>query len=150
MSIEDKRAQFDALLKSLGVPEAELLVGIFDDAGEEPGGLTVAEVATFHEFGYGVPERSFLRAYVDQKQEKILDDLIRELSSVVDGKQNIKRALNRVGLAMVGGIKQRIANRIPPSLEESTIKKKTRAGKRGDVPLVDKGQLRNSIVHKVK
>ena len=150
MANTDKRAKFDALLKALKVPSLDLKVGIFSDAGASPSGLTVAEVATYHEFGYGVPERSFLRAYLEQNQEKVLDTLIQQLQSVLDGKRPLKTALDRVGLLMVGEIKERISDGIAPPLEEATIAKKTRAGNRGDVPLINYGQLRNSIVHKVE
>ena len=144
MSITDKRAKFDALLKALNVPAVDLRVGIFSGAGTEPEGQTVAEVATYHEFGYGVPQRSFLRAYLEQEQEKVLDDLTKQLQSVVDGKRSLKTALNRVGLVVVAGIKERISNRIEPALAAETIKRKG-----SDVPLINTGQLRNSIVHKV-
>lgn len=147
MSITDKRAKFDALLKALSVPAVDLKVGIFSDAGDEPGGLSVAEVATYHEFGYGVPERSFLRAYLEQNQEKVLDDLNNELTKVIDGKRPLTNALNRVGLAIVGGVKERMSDGISPELAEST---KARRKHGGETPLVDTGQLRNSIVHKVE
>ena len=149
MSITDKRAKFDALIKALNVPAVDLKVGIFSDSGahEDAAGQTVAEVATYHEFGYGVPERSFLRAYLEQNQAKVLDDLNNELTKVVDGKRSLKTALNRVGLVIVGGIKERMADGIAPELKESTKKYRKHGG---ETPLVDTGQLRNSIVHKVE
>jgi hypothetical protein len=118
--------------------------------------LTVVEVATFHEFGLGVPQRSFLRAFADERQAEIAGRL-RTISQAIAkglvrvGGSEVKPAvaLHRLGAWLAGQVKARISAGLEPALAESTIRKKTRAGKRGQTPLIDTGQLRSSITYRV-
>lgn len=125
-------------------------VGIFADLGsaqknKAAAGLTVLDVATFHEFGLGVPERSFLRGYVDENKARIRG-MIKSLATMVQqGKLDQDTALEKLGLTIVGEIQKRIAKGIPPPNAESTI-----ARKGSSTPLIDTGQLRSSITHKVR
>lgn len=113
-----------------------------DDAGaDHGGGLTVGDVATFHEFGTRtVPQRSFLRAWFDENQTFIAETLKKQFAGVPEGKRTAEQAAERCALAFEGGVKQRIARGIPPPLAPSTI-----ARKGSSVPLIDTGQLRNAI-----
>lgn len=124
-------------------------VGIFSDKGSEAAkkgkGVTVLDVATFNEFGLGVPERSFLRGYVDENEARI-KGMIKVLALAVEqGKFTKQQALDRLGLQIVGEIQKRIASSIPPPNAPSTIAKKG-----SSTTLVDTGQLRSSITHKVR
>jgi hypothetical protein len=125
-----------------------LTVGVH---GEEGGaahgeGLTVADVGSFHEFGLGVPQRSFIRGWFDEAvgSGELGALLSAQLKLAVAGKVTLDQALERVGLKVEAGVKKRITQRIPPPLAPSTIAKKG-----SSVPLIDTGQLRASIRAKV-
>lgn len=123
-------------------------VGVHADDGAQghTEGLSVADIATFHEFGtQTVPQRSFIRAWFDEKQEEIQAILKAELSQAATGKRPLAQALDRAALRLEGSVKERIRQRIPPPLAPATI-----ARKGSDVPLIDRGQLRNSIRGRVK
>lgn len=125
-------------------------VGIFAELGSAQKskgatGLTVLDVAAFHEFGLGVPERSFLRGYVDENQARIRG-MIKSIATLIEqGKLDQNVALERLGMTIVGEIQKRIAQGIPPPNAPSTI-----AQKGSSTPLIDTGQLRSSITHKVR
>lgn len=125
-------------------------VGIFADQGsaqknKASAGLTVLDVASFHEFGLGVPERSFLRGYVDENKQRVRG-MIKALAAQVDqGKLTQEMALERLGMTIVGEIQKRISQGIPPPNAPATI-----ARKGSSTPLIDTGQLRSSITHKVR
>lgn len=127
-------------------------VGIFGDAAsetkegrDETGLATNVEVASFHEFGLGNnPERSFIRATVDDSLEEI-----KELQRKV-GKGILQRRFSEAqGLGIIGAfvqaeIQKRIQAGIPPDLTDAT---KDRKG--SSTPLIDTGQLIQSIAWEV-
>lgn len=118
--------------------------------------LTVAQLATIHEFGKVIhhpklgrdtviPERSFLRATVDQYRDAIARRQVLLTQGYVLGKFDLSGAMELLGQYVVGLIKQRIANGIAPPNSPWTI-----ARKGSSKPLIDTGQLRNSITYKVE
>jgi hypothetical protein len=124
-------------------------VGIFaSDGAEAKKGspdLTLIEVAVFNEFGLGVPERSFIRGYVDEKENET-KELVRKLAErILAGKMTKDQALDLLGLKVQGGMQKRIADGIEPANAPSTI-----ARKGSSTPLIDTGQLRSSITYKVR
>lgn len=126
----------------------DITVGVHTDDGAagHGDGLTVADIATFHEFGtQTVPMRSFIRGWYDENPEFIRDTLKRELTAVASGKRTLDQALARAALIFEGSVKQRIASNIPPPLAPATI-----ARKGSSVALIDTGQLRNAIRGRVK
>jgi hypothetical protein len=119
-------------------------VGVLGDkAAASHGETTVADVATFHEFGLGVPERSFIRGYVDENEAGAAKLALKAAQSVAKG-LDVDTVLNVVGLSHVGGMQARIAEGIDPALSPATIEKKGSA-----TPLVDTGQLRSAITHRI-
>lgn len=118
--------------------------------------LTVAQLATIHEFGkvihqpkmnrtIRIPERSFLRATIDLYQDAITRRDVLLAQGFVMGKFPLKPAMELLGQYVVGLIKQRIANGIAPPNSPYTI-----ANKGSSKPLIDTGQLRNSITYVVE
>jgi phage gpG-like protein len=117
--------------------------------------LTVAQIATIHEFGatfrgkHGnlirIPERSFLRATVDEYSGAIQQRATAFGRGVVLMKFTPTQAMSLLGEYVVGLIKQRIANGIAPANAPSTI-----ARKGSSTPLIDSGQLRGSITYKIE
>ena len=116
-----------------------------DSSGRFVAGETVVEVASQHEFGLGVPRRSFIRDWFDQHEAELSDDLRKLGRAVLEGRASERQAAELFGLMAVGGIQERIAAGIPPANAERTIREKGSA-----TPLIDTGQLRSSITHRVE
>jgi hypothetical protein len=102
--------------------------------------ITVADVAAWAELGLGQPQRSWLRGYIDTNGREIQKVIKRELNKVQKDKQSLRRAMDRIGVWLVGEIQDRIANGIAPANAPSTIEKKG-----SSTPLIDTGQFRSSI-----
>ena len=127
---------------------AKIDVGIFESDGSKlyEDAVTVLEVAIWNEFGTDkIPERSFIRAWFDENEEKCREGVRRMAEAVLAGKYTPEQALELLGAKFVGEIQKRIANGIPPPNAASTV-----ARKGSDTPLVDKGQLRSAITQRVK
>lgn len=156
-SISDKDKGLKALIeRCVSLKRATVKVGVLEDKGaeakrtedEEPGEMTVLEVATIHEFGApaaGIPARSFIRGTVDEQRGEIADVQRKLAIAVLSGKLEIGRALNQLGAAVSARIQRRIARGIQPPLLPRTI-----ARKGSSKPLVDTGQLRSSISWEVE
>lgn len=113
--------------------------------------LTVAEIAAIHEFGHGVvPERSWLRDFVEQNREKLGKMLEVSAIQIFNG-ADPEVTMNRFGLAVVGMIKERIIAGIQPGLTEETKREKQRVtgGEAKDTPLIRFGQFVSAIAHEV-
>jgi hypothetical protein len=131
-------------------------VGLVGSEAAEPHGelgeLTNADVGLFHEYGTdtGIPERSFIRALVDEKHAQITRFFERISQGIIDDKVSEERGLGLAGTQVVAWIKARILAHIPPPLTEETIELKTVGGKKGTTPLIDTGQLIGAITHAVR
>jgi hypothetical protein len=136
------------ITKSVELPSLDALVKITVGihAAEGSGGhdgLTNAALGEIHEFGFGVPQRSFIRAYFDENESHIsglVEDAIID-SLLEDGGKSLQLNAELVAVQIEGEIKERILGRLSPGLAKSTRRK------RGDsaVPLVDTSQLLGSI-----
>lgn len=143
----------DRLHAMRGLAQHEVVVGVLaDQGGEEPAkggdGLTVLMVATIHEFGApeaGVPQRSFVRAFVDEHAADIKTWQREALAAVFAGKSSALQALNRLGARIAGGIQKRIAAGIAPPNAPATVERKGSA-----TPLIATGQLRSSVTWAVR
>ncbi len=127
---------------------AVLQVGIVgDEAESEHGedGLTVSELGEIHEFGLGVPQRSFIGGWSDEMAVLHAEQLRKVAKAVVSGKlESWEQGLERLGNLFVAQVQKRISDGIEPGLEEATVKRKG-----SSVPLIDTGVLRSSITYKV-
>ncbi len=107
---------------------------------------TIGEVATRNEFGLGVPERSFLRAWFDLNKSRIrreIADACKEaLRPTRNGrpKRNKEQAMRDLGRRYVAEVRAWILDGVPPPNAPSTI-----ARKGSDTPLVDTGLMMRSI-----
>lgn len=129
-------------------------VGVHADKGAEPhgdddDGLTVADIAGIHEYGLGVPERSWLRDFVDQNRAELLQ-MLAEIPKVALKGGDMDQAMERFGLVVVGMVKERIIAGIEPPLAPETLLEKERVtGSPKETPLIRFGQLIASITHEV-
>lgn len=157
IKISDKGASRSAA-SLFGANKAAVKVGVFGPKGEETtddGALTMAALAAIHEFGLGVPERSFIRSYFDAHEKQISEALIKltkaALTKALERGKPVTEAemlqvLNKMGLFMVGEMQKRIGNGdITPPLAQQTIDRKG-----SSTPLIDTGQLRSSISHEAE
>lgn len=123
-------------------------VGIHDsDASRAHSeGQTIGDIATAHEFGEGVPLRSWLRAWVDEQKEQLENDIFSFSRAGVESQMTSRQVGERLALRFAGLCKKRIADtpgNWPPNAP-STIAKKG-----SSKPLIDKGIFRSAIVGKV-
>ena len=135
-------------LLAMSGTSGKVRVGVIGDKASQTyeEGDTVLDVATKNEFGLGVPERSFIRAFVDENGPDIQKDIRKLTEMALEGKMSLEQALNLLGLQMVGGIQERISRGIPPKNSQITIDLKG-----SSTPLIGiTGQLRSSIDHEAK
>ena len=134
--------------KNMGLLDnIDITVGVHAAEGaQDRDGITAAEVASIHEFGAPnaaspIPQRSFLRATMDEgraKYNRLLEDVVTK--TVKKNVSPIQRA-NRVGSTIRKDVINRIKSRIPPPLAQATVDR----GRRADTPLLNTGQLVRSI-----
>lgn len=129
-------------------------VGVLDTSGSHEGseGLTVADVASFMEFGTTdseglqvVPERSFIRSTIDESRPELREVARKLQAQILTEKQMTPaKALGLLGQKLQSLIINKINSGIDPELDEKTI-----ARKGSSTPLIDTGQLKQSIRYKV-
>lgn len=121
---------------TVGIHEAE-----GDQAHENEAGLSVLEVAMFHEFGLGVPRRSFISDWADENEERHKAQIRAMAKAVVAGKvESVEMGMMRLANLYAGEVQKRIADNIPPPLAQSTIDQKG-----SSVALINTGQMRSSV-----
>jgi hypothetical protein len=158
VTIKDDRRELDRILREVGkLRGAEVTIGIHGDGtAREEDGESNPEIGARHEYGIGVPERSFLRPSV---QDGSLQDAAEDaVADVATGKRRARVAAERVGIKAVADIKTRIQAGIAPPLSEATVASRKKKGAHGGglasladatTPLVDTGQLIQSIQYRV-
>jgi hypothetical protein len=129
-------------------------VGIFGSnaterkaAEEGAAGLTVGQIASYHEFGRGVPERSFIRGYVDSHRQ-LIDGWIKDAAKKLlkrGGATTIQKELGKLGLKIEDGM----ADYIESALWLRPLDQRTIDRKRSSTPLIHTGQLVRSISSEV-
>ncbi|MBD1228380.1 hypothetical protein [Xenorhabdus griffiniae] len=139
-SLEAKLREMEKVRVYVGVPASK-------NQRNNETGMSNAEIAAAHEFGVPghIPERSFLRSTVDENKEKaanLLANSIRE-TLLTDGDKTAPFAL--VGGKMAGEVKRKIQAGIDPALNPKTIERKG-----SSKPLIDTGQLVQSITYEVR
>lgn len=111
--------------------------------------ITLAELAAIHEFGSpkaGIPERSFIRSTLMRRVRNELVDLCAKLAKqIISQGFDVKRAYGLLGSWASAEVKKTITTTdIPPPLNAQTIRQKGSSR-----PLVDTGQLLNSITYEI-
>lgn len=111
-------------------------------------GVTLAELAMVHEFGSPtneIPERSFLRKPFFDKKAEISAFAKNQIALALVGRTTAKEALGLVGERARDIAKMAITEGVEPELKPKTIKRKG-----SSKPLIDTGQLLNSIDYEVR
>ena len=125
-------------------------VGIHEDRGgqrsdeDDAGSPTVAEYATFNEFGLGVPERSFLRSTVERQKDVYGEAIAAGAVEELRGGQPMETTLALVGEQAASDVRQTITDGVDPPNSPLTV-----AIKGSSKTLVDTGRMRQSVDYEV-
>ncbi len=101
-------------------------------------------LAMVHEFGLGVPERSFIRDMIDKNQLEYIKFINRIAYQVAIGRVTKKVALMLLGAKVEADMKAYVRAGVEPPNHPITIEKKG-----SSTPLIDTGQLLSSIDYEV-
>ncbi len=133
--------QMHASVVTIGIHEEE------GNAQHGDEGVTIADVGAFNEFGLGVPERSFIRGWADENEEKNKERLRKIGQAVVTGKISSPTVgLKRFAVLAVADVQARISD--GGAFQENAPSTVARKG--SSKPLIDDGILRSSITAKVE
>ena len=151
----------------------EVLVGVpRDESARQTNEMNNATLAYIHDKGSpaaNIPARPFMDPGIKDVQDKIAKQLAQGAKGLLvqNDASVINTSLNRAGLIAQNSIKRVINNGIAPALALSTLQARARRGRKGAKteiasreagneatltnakPLVDTGQLRNSITYVV-
>ena len=143
MSVRDIDLGWSKLFREMKeLDKKSVKVGVQNGDKTEDGKEDLAYIAGTHEFGFdNIPQRSFIRAGVDNKMGQIKNLSENVSGKIIDG-MSVKTGLNLIGLEVTGIIQEYISsgNFTPNS-------PKTIAKKGSSKPLIDTGHLRQSIRH---
>ena len=117
------------------------VVGPGASALEEGSSMTLAELMLVHEYGTDtIPARAPIAKTMYARRADIAALHIRAFKAVLSGEMDARKALGLIGVQVVAWIKETIRAGLTPPNAPSTI-----ARKGSSTPLVDDGQLINSI-----
>ena len=123
-------------------------VGVPAGAKESETGESLAVIAATHEFGSparGIPERSFLRASVRVNRKRYVKLAENGAKKVAAGSMDARKVYNLIGAGAAGDVQEYMREGNFAPLKPATI-----ARKKSSKPLIDTGQLRQSITFIVK
>lgn len=105
----------------------------------------MAEIAMFNELGTSTsPPRPFLRMTVDENKDKINQFVETQTKRIAQG-ASAEQCMKQMGAFGVSLVQEKIGNGTFAPNAESTIK-----AKGSDKPLIDTGQLRQSVHYVIK
>lgn len=139
----------DKILKQVAkIAKRSVLVGIPEGSERSDGEISNAALAYIHELGApaaNIPARPFMAPGIEDAKERITAQLEKGSKALMEGNAHkADQALNAAGLIAVNSIKNKISDGDFAPLKDSTIKRKG-----SDRPLLDSGQMRNSITYLV-
>jgi hypothetical protein len=124
-----------------------------EGSGHKPASdmATIATIAAVHEFGttragrgnsVTIPARPFMQPALYQNKKKLGQLSKRFSTEVMTGKRTVKNSLELMGEFMVGNIQKAIDDVEEPPLSAATI-----LAKGSSKPLIDTGQMKNSVTY---
>lgn len=166
IEVEDIDFDMDSLTKELNILSTSVIeVGILDT---ETGKIQM--IATVNEFGIKIkitdkmraflasqgftlsretkvitiPERSYIRRTVAEKEKKITNFIRKQFDLVFDGSMTADAALNSIGEFCVEETRKTMVEVDRPDNHWFTLSRK-----KGDNPLIDKGTLKSRISYRI-
>lgn len=123
----------------------EVRIGFQSGENAKENGADLAEVAAFNELGtVHISSRPFLRNSVDTHMGEIVPFVEDTLDRIVNSGMGAQDTLQRTGSFMKGLVQKEIVSGHYAPNSPATI-----ARKGSDVPLVDDGQLRDSVNYQI-
>lgn len=157
LGLSKKKDLTPVLLKSVKLlTERQVLVGVPDvKADREDKGINNAALAYIHDQGspaQNIPARPFLGPGIKDAKLEIQRRLEQVAKIALRGaiRQDIERGLSAVGMTAQSAVRNRITKGPFAVLKPATLAARRRRGRRGTKPLIDTGQLRNSITYVVR
>lgn len=146
-----KQIMRHASMQSSQAKESHVKVGILGSAAtkSQAEGISIIELAAIHEFGSpaaGIPERSFIRRTLKERESEIAKITAVLAKKFIRGELTLERALNQLGAQVAAMIKNTVTagEHIPPPLKPATVRRKG-----SDRPLVDTGRMIAAVTWKV-
>ena len=91
-------SKLESITKQMKIAKKTAIkVGIPSEVGSYSSGVSIATVGAAHEFGLGVPRRSFIRVPMDKQKSTINKALKSGFESILKGGDTIQN-LNKIGL----------------------------------------------------
>lgn len=165
MTTGDKFNRIPDLVRELNyLATHKVHIGVFADT-EREGGAPMLVIAAANEFGAKIPkrqarfedlddenpegwviipERSYLRAWFDENVDVLQATMERLIGQVVEGKISGRAALETIGGYVVTHVQAYMVDLKTPPNAPSTIRRKGSSN-----PLIDTGQLKDSITWRV-
>lgn len=165
---------FDELRHRINAGKHAVRVGVPSGAAEADG-TPVAMIAAVHEFGspsQGIPERPFLRTAMQENAKKYVALNRRNLLAILRRQMTVEQALGQLGEMAKGDVQAKLRDGDFKALDPKTIAARRRARSNGynkalqskmakkqaagnaagpiDRPLIDSGQLRQSITWEIE
>jgi hypothetical protein len=145
MPVIDRDNGFRELVARVrGAPPTEVKVGVPDTPRDDD--TPNDEIAIVHEFGLGhVPQRSFIRAWVDENEHGIRTKL-GQVAAAATVRREISwgDAMKQFAAYCARGMRDRIRRNIPPPLADETVRRKG-----SSLALVETEQMINSIASEI-
>ena len=136
---------------------SEVVVGIPESKNskyesEDNTNITMAELGAIHEYGVpesGIPQRSFLRVPLQTNADKLLKTIDNDLKF---SKTNTNQALGKLGAGGLSVVLEAFKSSGSGTWLKLSDKTKAKRKKKGigAKPLIDTGQLRQSITFEVR
>ncbi len=149
--------QMSAVMRALAdLSGKDVLVGIPESAGNHDGApISNAAIGYIQETGSpvnNIPPRPFLVPGVAAIQDEVAARLGKAAQGALDGQADtVQRNMAAAGLIAQNSVRRTIndGNGFAP-LAERTLSARRRRGRTGEKPLIDTGQLRNSIIYVIR
>lgn len=123
----------------------EVQVGFHEDAGAYDDGMPVAAIAVLNEFGASqIPARPFMKQSFEAHEKELLKACEQVNKELANG-GTAESALKKLGVYAKGVVQDEIVNGGFAPNAPSTIAKK-----RSEQPLIDSGQMRQSVNYKIE
>lgn len=113
--------------------------------GKEKRPIALKDLAAIHEYGLGVPKRAFIKPSLKKNRIKYLKYAGKQITPIIRGKRSMSAAWQGLGLMAVADIQDYMVTAEFTALAPETIKRKGSSR-----PLIDTGQMRQSITYRVK
>lgn len=110
-----------------------------------PNPITMSSLAATHELGLGVPKRAFIEPSLIANRKKYLAYAGRQITPIIRGRQSLNNAWQGLGVMAVADVQKYMVTATFTPLAPSTI-----ARKGSSKPLIDTGQMRQTITYRVK